>query len=347
MHFAPKPSSPVVLKRKGGLNVWQSLWLRAVLVIGLLGIAMAGHWFDRDGLRDNIDGEVSFSDVVYFTAITVTTVGYGDIVPVTDRARMFDTFVVTPIRLFIWIIFFGTAYTLVLKSTWERLRTRMIRQGLNNHIIVYGYGATGEAAVTELLRQGVKPQEIVVVDQSPARIEAATERGVTGIEGDATMNAVQDAACIKTARAVIISTHRDDSTVLIVLSARQMNPHVSISAAVRAAENEDLMRQAGAGNVINPVSMGGHLLARASEGRHVVEYITDLASADGKVVLREREITAKEVGKSLDALTTGKGVRICRHGKIYGYWEAETHALQAGDVIVEIARTHSHETAQA
>ncbi|OYW76071.1 MAG: potassium transporter TrkA [Asticcacaulis sp. 32-58-5] len=332
MQFRPKPSSPVILKRLGGLNVWHSLWLRAVLVLGLVGIALAGHWF-------NIDGEVSFSDVVYFTAITVTTVGYGDIVPVTDRARMFDTFVVTPVRLFIWIIFLGTAYTLVLKSTWERFRTRMIRQGLKNHIIVCGYGATGEAAVTELLRQGTRADSIVVIDQYPARIALAIERGVTGIEGDATMNAVQDAACIKTARAVIISTHRDDSAILIVLSARQMNPHVSISVAVRAVENEDLMRQAGANNVINPVSMGGHLLARASEGRHVVEYITDLASADGRVVLREREVTAKEIGKPLSALTTGKGVRICRSGKIYGYWEPETQALHAGDVIVEIART--------
>lgn len=339
MHFDPKPSSPVVLKRRGGLNVWHSLWLRAVLVLGLVGVALVSHWLDRDGLRDNIDGEVSFTDVVYFTAITVTTVGYGDIVPVTDRARMFDTFVVTPVRLFIWIIFLGTAYTLVLKSTWEQLRTRMIRQGLKDHIIVYGYGATGEAAVTELLRQGTLAHTIVVVDQNAARIEAATARGVTGIEGDATINAVQDAACIKTARAVIISTHRDDSAILIVLSARQMNPHVSISVAVRAAENEDLMRQAGANNVINPVSMGGHLLARASEGRHVVEYITDLASADGRVVLREREVAAKEIGKPLSALTTGKGVRICRNGKIYGYWEPETEALKTGDVIVEIART--------
>jgi voltage-gated potassium channel len=201
---------PLIARQKARLNIWQSLWLRGVLVLVLLGIALAGHWFDRKGLQDNTDGVVSFSDVVYFTAITVTTVGYGDIIPVTDRARMFDTFVVTPVRLFIWIIFFGTAYTLALKSTWEQIRTRMIRKGLNDHIIVYGYGSTGEAAVGELLRQGVKPQGIVVVDQSAARIIKAIECGVTGIEGDATYNATQEAACITTARAVMVATHRDD-----------------------------------------------------------------------------------------------------------------------------------------
>lgn len=328
-----------VLKRRPKMNVWQSLWVRGVLVTILIGIAMTGHLLDRGGLKDNIDGDVSFSDIVYFTAITVTTVGYGDIVPVSDRARMFDTFVVTPVRLFIWIIFFGTAYTLVLKSTWEQIRTRMIRKTLKDHIILYGYGATGESAVNELLRQGVKPESIVVVDQNETRVAAAIERGATGIVGDATFNATQAAACIEQARAVVVSTHRDDSTVLIVLSARQMNPNVSISAAVRAAENEDLMRQAGANNVINPVSMGGHLLARASEGRHVVEYIADLASADGRVMLREREITSTEVGQALEDLATGKGLRLCRKGEIHGYWEDEAKALKAGDVIVEITRT--------
>lgn len=332
-------TTPVVLRRRARLNIWQDLALRAALVLGLVGIALSGHWLDREGLKDNIDGHVSFSDVVYFTAITVTTVGYGDIVPVSDRARMFDTFVVTPVRLFVWIIFLGTAYTLVLKSTWDQIRTGMIRKGLNNHIIVYGYGATGEAAVTELLRQGEKPECIVVVDPSPGRVTEATARGVIAIEGDATVNAVQEAACIRCARAVIISTHRDDSTVLIVLSARQINPKVPISATVRSAENEDLMRQAGVTNIINPVSMGGHLLARASEGGHSVDYIADLASADGAVVMRERKPVPSEIGKPMSAITTGLGLRICRNGKVYGYWTDEVKALQADDILVEITRT--------
>jgi voltage-gated potassium channel len=339
---APAPP-PTVLRRKARLNIWQSLGVRAVLVLFLIGIALGGHWSDRAGLRDNIDGHVSVSDVIYFTAITITTVGYGDIVPVSDRARMFDTFVVTPVRLFIWIIFFGTAYTLALKSTWEQFRTRMIRSKLKDHIIVYGYGSTGEAAVTELLRQGTQPEAIVVVDQHPSRVAAATQRGVTAIEGDATVNAVQEAACIGCARSVIVSTHRDDSTVLIVLSARQINPKVPISATVRSAENESLMRQAGVDNIINPVSMGGHLLARASEGGHVVDYIADLASADGKVVLRERKPTATEIGHPLSGIKTGMGLRICRNHKVYGYWEDPAKSLQADDVIVEITRTETAE----
>ncbi|UDF04006.1 TrkA family potassium uptake protein [Asticcacaulis sp. AND118] len=329
----------ITLNRKGRLSLSQSLAMRGALVLALILVALAGHWLDRGGLRDNTDGHVSTVDVLYFTAVTVSTVGYGDIVPVTDRARMFDTFVVTPIRLFIWVIFLGTAYSFVVKSTWERIRTHMIRKGLTQHIIVYGYGAGGEAAVNELLRQKVDPGRIVVVDKDADRITAAMERGVIVIECDATHNSTQAAAGIDAAHAVIVSMGRDDTTALVVLSARAMNPHVSISATVRAVENEDLIRQAGADHVINPVSFGGHLLARAAEGRHVVDYISDLASADGKVVMRQREVTADEIGQPLDAIRTGMGVRICRDNHVIGYWEDGARSLRKGDILIEIIRT--------
>jgi voltage-gated potassium channel len=134
------------------------------LALAMIGIALAGHWMDRDGLRDNTDGKVSFVDVVYFTMITVTTVGYGDIVPVTDRARMFDTFVVTPVRLFVWLIFLGTAYDFVLRRVWEKWRMRSLQRDLNGHVIVAGHGTSGTEAVVELLRRGKPHDAIVVID---------------------------------------------------------------------------------------------------------------------------------------------------------------------------------------
>ena len=70
-------------------------------MFALIAFVVAVHWFDRVGLLDNVDGNISFIDVLYFTAITVTTVGYGDITPVSDQARLFDAFVVTPVRIFI------------------------------------------------------------------------------------------------------------------------------------------------------------------------------------------------------------------------------------------------------
>lgn len=326
----------ISLRRKGSLTVVQSLMLRALLALGLMAIALAGHWFDRDGLRDNVDGSVSFVDVLYFTAVTITTVGYGDIVPVTSQARLFDTFIVTPIRLFVWLIFLGTAYTFVFQRTWDRIKTSMIGKRLQHHYVVCGFGSGGEAAVTELLRQGVDPKTIVVIDNDMSCTNAAVELGVTALTGDATHNATLEAACIGRARSLLVAVGRDDTAALVVLSARQINHAIPISASVRATENEALLAQAGATSIINPVSLGGHLLARSSRHRGAVDYICDLAAADGRVALHERQATPQEIGQPLSSVRPGLGVRLLRRGQPIGFWEPAAESIEAEDSIIEI-----------
>lgn len=325
-----------LLKRPSSLTMWQSLLLRGLLVMSLFGVALLGHWIDRDGLRDNVDGKISFVDVVYFTTVTVTTVGYGDIVPVTDRARLFDTFVVTPIRVFVWFIFLGTAYAFLFQHVLERTRGAMILKRLNGHIILCGFGASGEAAVRDLIQQGRDPAMIVVLDKSDERTAAATALGVTTLVGDATLNAVLSAAGIERAAALLVSVHRDDTAALVVLSARQLNPAVQISASVRNGENEDLLRQAGANSIINPVSIGGHLLSRSSSDAHAVAFVRDMVSAEGRVVIRERQVSAEEVGKPMRAIRSGIGMRLLRGGQPVGYWEPGAECIEAGDIVVEI-----------
>ncbi len=166
------------------MPVWLSLLRRVGLVIALIGIALAGHWFDRAGLRDNIDGHISFADVLYFTMITITTVGYGDIVPVTEGARLFDTFVVTPIRLFVWLIFLGTAYdflcdasgTVAYEGDPAAIERSHDRHGLWN---------IGSEAVAEMLRRGADPATIVVIDERAAAIELANSWASTSCKATA------------------------------------------------------------------------------------------------------------------------------------------------------------------
>ncbi len=310
--------------------------MRGAIVLALIGVALGGHWLDRGGLRDNVDGEVSLVDVVYFTAVTVTTVGYGDIVPVTDRARMFDTFVVTPVRIFVWLIFLGTAYTFVLQHQWEQFRTRMTRRTLKGHTIICGFGTGGALAAQELLRIGHAPESIIAIDPLQERIDEATAIGLIGIVGDARSNAVLKAAKISTAQALLVATSKDDATALVVLSARQLNDSIKISATVRAQENESLLTQAGADVVINPVSLGGHLLARSSAHQHAVEYLRDLAASDGQVVLRERTAEGAEVGKALTDLRTGLGVRLIRDGAPVAAAQGSEPVVKSGDLLVEI-----------
>ena len=324
------------LRRKSGFSRWGSLWLRAAVVFFLVGVAIAVHWFDRAGYVDHADGNINFPDALYFTMVTITTVGYGDITPVTDRARLFEAILVTPIRLFIWLIFLGTAYDFLLQRSWSRWRMSIIQKYLHNHIVVAGFGISGSEAVDELLERGIDPSEIVVIDQDHGRLEAAEKRGCNVMEGDASRDRTLNQVRVSRARSMIVSAGRDDTSILVVLTARALAPKLAISVLVRASDNEQLARQAGASNVINPVSFAGLLLAGSCHGPHISDYMADLASATGRVALRERMATHMEEGLPLGAIQTGLGVRIYRNGKPYGFWEEEAKQILEGDLIVEI-----------
>jgi voltage-gated potassium channel len=336
MARAQPSTQDLVLRRRSKLGPARSLAVRALLVLALCGVALVGFWLDRDGLEDQIDGHVSFIDILYFTVVTITTVGYGDIVPVTHDARLFDTFVVTPIRLFVFLIFLGTAYNFVLRRWWERLQTQMIARTLHDHYIICGFGTSGEAATLELMRKGVSCDQIVVVEQTGPRADAAVQLGVIVVRGDATKNETLLAAHVGRARAVIVTPGRDDTAALTVLSARKLNPQARITVSVRGEDNEELLAQAGADSVLNPASFSGTLLASAATGHHMLDYFKDLVSAGGVVAMRERLVAPAEVGKPLAALESGIGLRIYRGSRSIGFWEPEASRLEHGDVVVEV-----------
>ena len=135
---------------------------------------------------------------------------------------------------------------------------------------------------------------------------------------------------------MIVTAGRDDTSILIVLTARRVAPDVPINVIIRSSDNEALARQAGADTVINPASFAGLLLAGSTHGAHIADYMADLAATDGRVALHERVVTADEVGKPLAAITTGLGVRVYRGVQCIGFGQPEAKALQAGDMVVEI-----------
>lgn len=331
----PRPRY-ATLRRKGRFPIWISIGWRALLVVGLIGIAVAVHWFDRAGLRDVYDSEVSFVDVIYFTMISITTTGYGDIAPVSDRARLFDALIVTPIRIFVILIFLGTAYSFVFQRTWDKWRMALIQRNLKNHIIVAGFGTSGSEAVDELLARGTDPRNITVVDVSQSALECAEELGCAVLEGDATRDTTLQSVRIDRASGMIVSAGSDDTSILITLTARHLAPALQISVAVRNEDNELPARAAGATTVINPVSFAGLLLAGSCHGAHIADYLADLASVHGRVQLGERRVTPDEQGKPLGAIATGLGLRIYRDGQPIGFWEPEAQALAEGDMIIEI-----------
>lgn len=315
----------------------RKLMHRAALVFGLLALVMLVFWLERDNLRDAADGHISLADVIYFTMVTVTTVGYGDIVPVGDRARLIDALLVTPVRIFVWFIFLGTAYEFVFRRIIEDLRMNALRESLHDHVIICGYGYSGRVAAREMVDKGEPPGKIVVVELRPERLEEAAADGYIGLRGDATRDAALREAGVAAAKALLICVSRDDTTVLAVLSARSLSEKVRIIAAVMDEENLKLVRKAGADEVVSPAKLTGFLLADAVASRYTTRFISDiLASRGGDLRIAERAALPAEIGLRMRDVEGSLVVGLERGGKTLGFWNAPGERISEGDIVFAI-----------
>ncbi len=327
----------LILRRKPRLTGWLGLGWRVAVMAGLLGLLILIHWLERDGLKDTHDGDVGLIDVIYFTMISATTTGYGDIVPVTDRTRLFDALIVSPIRIAFLFILAGSAYAFVARRSWEKLVMKKIQRNLCDHVVVAGYGTKNSRAVQELIDLGTQPHDIVIIDTSEGRLEQAKAVGCAVLGGDATRDETLKAVQIERAKLLIISAGRDDTSILICLTARHLAPDLRISVAVNAEDNQVPAKRAGADVVVNPLDFAGLLLATTHGGQHIASYLADLASRQGKVRLIEREVRPEEIGTSLKDLADGLGVRIIRDGQPYGFWRPQVVRLEQGDIVMAIS----------
>src|SRR3990172_6530261 len=240
------------------------LVLTFILVLAFI-LWVLENYIDPGGILDSNDptGVFSVADSIYFTMVTVMTVGYGDIVPVSSLARMLDAFLITPGRIFVWLILFGTAYEFVYQQYREEMELKKLQKKLNNHIIICGYGMTGQAVVDELINKKYDTEQIVVIDNDEESIRNAADNNITAILGSASKENILKKAAIEKAETIIITTGRDDTNVLICLSAKNLNPKITIISRANEIENKKLLRQSGADYIISPSITGGRLMVLA------------------------------------------------------------------------------------
>lgn len=299
-------------------------------------VAVMIFWLERDSLKD-IDGHVSFIDVVYFTAVTLGTIGYGDIVPVTDRARLLDALAVTPIRLFLWLIFLTTAYELFWQRLIEEWRMKQMQKGLVDHIIVCGFGYSGSSAARMLGATEKERQKIVVIERESDKLEEAAASGFIGVRGDCTRDVVLHKAGIDTAAAILFCVRSDEVAALATLTARNLNANVRILAMVKDQENLRLLKRAGAQEVIAPSRLAGHLMADAVRSRYTTRFVNDLLAAEGGFLrITERGADAAEVGRAWRDIPGMLVIAVERAGAIVGFWEPGAQRILEGDLIFAI-----------
>ena len=328
-----------ILFTKADATPERTLARRFLLVLCLVTLVIAVLWVDRHGIKDNLDDHMSFADVVYFAIITITTVGYGDIVPISDRARLIDALFITPVRLFIWFIFLGTAYQFVVSKMLEDFRMAKLQRQLTHHIIVCGYGHTGRSAALELAAKGCPPQSIIAIDGNETSVQTAVEDGFVVLRGDAAREAMLQRAGVERAQAVIVTPGRDDTSILVVLTVRQLNPKVKIIATVKEIENIKLVKQGGADVIISPSQVSGYLISDAIDRRYTVDYLYDLMTAGGEVTLIERPVKPEEIGQSQRAVADGLVAGIYRDNRRIDCWSVEQTPRRENDILLIIGRT--------
>ena len=296
-------------------------------------------YVDRDGYRDLDDvGGITLLDAAYYATVTLSTTGYGDITPVTDQARLINFLVITPLRVLFLIVLIGTTLEALTARSREEFRIRRWRSRVRQHVIVCGYGTKGRSAVRSLRATGTPMESIVIVDTDPRAIDEANSIGLNGIVGDAGRTDVLRRAHVERARAVIVAANRDDASVLITLTVRQLNPSVPITTSVREEENAQLLRQSGADTVITTSATSGRLLGLSTDSPRVVSVVEDLLTGGQGLDLSQRVVTSGEVGLGPRDLRDVV-LSVTRGGRTLRFDDPLIGTLQSEDVLV-VVRSH-------
>jgi voltage-gated potassium channel len=270
--------------------------LLATLCVGTLGYVYIGGF--------------PWLDAVYMAVTTTTTVGYGEIHPLGQTARLFNIFyVLMSVSLLFLAIGLMTQKIIEVQfgNLFEKRRVKKMIDKLEGHYIICGYGRVGRGAAAELKAAGVP---VVVIDRREDRVDWAIRHGLLGCLGDSTRDETLRDARIDKAAGLIAALATDADNLFAVISAKTLNPSIHVAARAAEEEAERKMRQVGADSVFAPYSAAGTQLAQSLLKPHVRQFL-DFATTPLGVDVRIEQVEVAEasdlVGKSLaDARIRGE-----------------------------------------
>lgn len=316
---------------------WWELGRRVLLAFAIIMGTILLVWLDRDGYRDANDptGKVDFVDAVYYTTVTLSTTGYGDITPASTSARLINALVVTPARIGFLVLLIGTTLEVLATQGREMFRVARWRKHMEEHVVVIGYGTKGRSATDTLVQNGLDRESVVVVDPRPTAREEANANGLAVIAGDGTRRDVLRRAQVRMASQVIITTDHDAATMMATLTVRQLNPDAYIVAAVREQDNVPLLRQSGADSVVTSSEAVGRLLGLSSLSPTLGSVMEDLLTYGTGLEVAERDLLVSEVGKQPQSLPD-QVIAVVRDEKVYRYFDPVVTQLARGDRLIVV-----------
>jgi voltage-gated potassium channel len=266
--------------------------LGLIIVIGTVGYMVVEGW----GLLDSF----------FMTIITVSTVGFHEVQPLSDLGQIFTAFlIITSFGTFAYAISAITTYLVggEYKKYFIEYKLNKELEKLENHVIVCGYGRVGKQAVVELKAYG---QQFLVVEQNPALIEKHSgDQDVVFLEGDATAEDLLEKAGIDGAKAIIVTLPKDADNLFAVLTARELNPKLKIISRASSRSSINKLKFAGADNVIMPDGIGGAHMASLVITPDVIEFL-DHISIHGDTDINLEEISFSKLPPDFQYKTIGE-----------------------------------------
>lgn len=244
----------------------------------------------------------SFLDALYMSVTTLTTVGYREVHPLSTPGRIFTITLVLFGVLILFAAVGSMAQLLISGELGQPLRRRRMQRridALKNHYVICAYGRVGRAAASEFRQQGTP---FVVVEPQVSLVPLMEEHDVPYISADPTQEAVLIQAGIEHAKGLVCAVDSDAINVYITLTARTLNPKLSIVSRSSAPESVDQLQRAGADRVVSPYTLSGRRMAALALQPAVVEFIDMVAVAPD---LRLEEIVVGS-GSPLDGRTVGE-----------------------------------------
>jgi voltage-gated potassium channel len=247
-------------------------------------------------------------DAFYMTIITLTTVGFGEVHPLSEAGRLFTAgLLVTGVGTAIYGL--TTLSEAVVGGAVRRVLRRSgveAIEALRDHIIVCGYGRIGRYLARHLTSEGMA---FVIVEREPTRASAAASEGYLVVEGDATDEEMLLRAGLGRARAVIAALGSDADNLFVTLSVRELNPQCTVVARAEDPGSEKKLERAGAHKVVSPLRMGSLRMSQAVARPAIVDFL-EVVLDTPELDLTMEEVTVQEgsslVGKTLASSAIGR-----------------------------------------